>query len=60
MPLEKGSSQEVIDRNIAEMIHAGHPKDQAIAAAYAEAGKSRNNDGNVPKQVRIWRKKKQQ
>jgi uncharacterized protein len=41
MPLKKGSSQKVISRNIAEMIKAGHPKAQAIAAAYSNAGKSK-------------------
>ena len=39
-PLKEGSSQEVISENIAEMIKAGHPREQAIAAAYAKAGKS--------------------
>lgn len=38
MPLEKGSSQEVISRNIAELIRAGHSKEQAAAIAYKEAG----------------------
>ncbi len=33
MPLHKGKSQKVISGNIREMIHAGHPRDQAIAAA---------------------------
>jgi hypothetical protein len=40
MPLKKGSSKETISHNIAEMIKAGHPKAQAIAAAYSNAGKS--------------------
>lgn len=39
MPLLSGSSQEVISHNIAEMIKAGHPKDQAVAAAMDKAGK---------------------
>ena len=33
MPLERGSSQETISANIAEMIRAGHPPKQAEAAA---------------------------
>lgn len=38
MPLKKGSSQEVISENIAELIRAGHPRDQAAAIAYKAAG----------------------
>src|SRR5262245_30209205 len=41
MPLKKGSSQETISSNIAELIRAGHERDQAAAIAYKEAGKSR-------------------
>lgn len=33
MPLMKGSSREVISENIREMRNAGHPEDQAVAAA---------------------------
>lgn len=40
-PLRKGRSQKVISENISEMIKAGHPRDQAIAAAMSNAGKSR-------------------
>lgn len=38
MPLAKGSSEEIIGRNIAEMIKSGHPREQAIAAAFRSAG----------------------
>lgn len=41
MPLKKGKSKKIISDNIAEMIKAGRPKDQAIAAAYRKAGKKR-------------------
>lgn len=41
MPLKEGDSDEVISENIAEMIRGGHPRDQAIAAAYRKAGRSR-------------------
>ena|SRR5580698_6863091 len=37
MPLEKGSSSEVIGHNIKEMEAHGHPKGQAVAAALRTA-----------------------
>jgi hypothetical protein len=36
MPLFKGKSNAIRSQNIAEMIKAGHPEDQAIAAAYRQ------------------------
>lgn len=44
MPLEKGKSQDVIHRNIKELINSGKPKDQAIAIAYKEAGMANDTD----------------
>jgi len=41
MPLMSGSSKEVISENIREMVNAGHPQDQAIAAAYDKANKGK-------------------
>jgi hypothetical protein len=41
MPLMSGSSQAVISENIREMRKAGHPENQAIAAAMNKAGKGR-------------------
>lgn len=41
MPLEKGSSNEVVGHNIAELRNAGHPENQAIAIAMREAGRSK-------------------
>jgi hypothetical protein len=40
MPLTKGKSKKVISENISEMMHAGHPQRQAIAAALNQARKS--------------------
>lgn len=41
MPLKPGRSKKTIHTNIVEMIRAGHPVDQAVAAAYKKAGKAR-------------------
>jgi hypothetical protein len=40
MPLKKGKSKKVISSNIREMIRAGHPQKQAVAAALSTARKS--------------------
>ena len=56
MPLKSGSSRAVISSNIREMIHAGHPQRQAIAAALSNArrhpralgGRSGMADGGNP------------
>lgn len=42
MPLESGSSQEVISRNIATLIKEGKPRKQAIAIAEAVARRTKN------------------
>jgi len=41
MPLKSGKSERVISSNISEMVHSGHPKNQAIAAALEKAGKAK-------------------
>lgn len=47
MPLKKGRSQAVISSNIREMVKAGHPQPQAVAAALnnARQGRSRPKKG---------------
>lgn len=41
MPLKPGSSRKTISENVAEMIRAGHPRKEAVAAALQKAGKSK-------------------
>jgi hypothetical protein len=41
MPLESGSSREIVSRNIREMVRSGHPQRQAIAAALSNARKGK-------------------
>ena len=41
MPLKSGSSKKVISQNIREMVKAGHPQNQAVAASMNKAGKSK-------------------
>ena len=40
MPLEHGRSSAVFEHNVSEMVHAGHPVKQAVAAAYQEKRES--------------------
>ena len=42
MPLEKGSSKEVISHNISKEVEAGKPQNQAVAIAMHEAGLSKD------------------
>lgn len=45
MPLIKSGSKAAISNNISEMIHAGHPRDQAIAAAMDTARRATRDFG---------------
>jgi hypothetical protein len=45
MPLKHGKSQKTVSHNIAEMVKAGHPHGQAIAAALNVARKLKRADG---------------
>lgn len=41
MPLQKGKSDEAVSHNIGMLINEGRPKDQAVAIAMSEAGRSK-------------------
>lgn len=45
MPLVKGKSKAVVSSNIREMVRAGHPQKQAVAAALSTARKSKGKIG---------------
>jgi hypothetical protein len=47
MPLIKSGSREAVSQNISEMVHAGHPQKQAIAAALSNARKYGRASGGV-------------
>lgn len=47
MPLIKSGSRQAISTNIREMVHAGHPQDQAVAAALRNARKYGHARGGV-------------
>jgi len=46
MPLAKGKSKATVSKNIREMIKAGHPQKQAVAAALNTA---RESGAKIPK-----------
>lgn len=45
MPLKRGRSKETIRSNALEMIRSGHPRAQAWAAAYRQAGQGPRSVG---------------
>jgi hypothetical protein len=51
MPLAKGKSQKTISHNIVEMIHAGRPQKQAVAAALDTARRSLKAAGGPIKKM---------
>jgi len=56
MPLKKGSSKKVISENIRREVHAGKPRNQAIAIAFAKAGKSRTkSEGKRRRKLNVKR-----
>ena len=57
MPLHKGKSQETISGNIGEMMHAGHPQNQAVAAALQTARESAQGGLHMPSSPKSGGKK---
>jgi hypothetical protein len=53
MPLLKGKSQKTISANISEMMHSGHPQQQAVAAALNQARQSRDDGGEVNEKIHV-------
>lgn len=53
MPLKSGSSQATISQNISEMVRAGHPQNQAVAAAMEQARRSRAEGGEVNDKIHV-------
>lgn len=44
MPLIHSKSKAAFNKNVAEMIHSGHPQDQAVAAAYSVQRHAKKDD----------------
>jgi hypothetical protein len=43
MPLHKGASNKVIERNISELVRSGYPPKQAVAIAMHQAGRGKSD-----------------
>jgi hypothetical protein len=52
MPLLSGKSKKIISHNISEMVKAGHPQDQAVAAAYSKARESGGKFSRIKKRMK--------
>ena len=53
MPLKKGKSKATISYNIREMMHAGYPQKQAVAASLSQARRARATGGEVAAKTHV-------
>ena len=53
MPLSKGASTAIFSQNVSEMVHAGHPHNQAIAAALNQARQPRADGGEIDEKIHV-------
>lgn len=51
MPLKAGKSRKVVSSNIREMVKAGHPQRQAVAAALTKARQGRVKKPRTPRRA---------
>lgn len=56
MPLKPGFSKDTVSQNIGEMVNAGHPQDQAVAASLKKAGLSNQAEGNTMDRAAMLKK----
>lgn len=56
MPLKSGKSKEVISQNIKEMVKAGHPQNQAVAASLHNAGVPKKSGSSKPSLYKALKK----
>ncbi len=59
MPLKKGKGKKVFSKNVGEMVKAGYPQKQAVAAAYSQQKKSGGDTGYIKKAKRSIMQKAQ-
>jgi len=52
MPLRSGKSREVVSSNIREMVAAGHPANQSVAAALRKADEYGQGKKKAPRKRR--------
>lgn len=52
MPLLPGKSRSVVSQNVADMMNAGHPQKQAVAASLSNARKFRKGKKKVKKVIK--------